>query len=55
MESIGLRKTPAQSSAGSALLTVGIEVHCQWWGRDRGFAAPCIATLSAGLRYWVRP
>jgi hypothetical protein len=38
-----------------ALLVAGTQVHCQWWGRDPGFAAPDNTMLSSAIRYRVLP
>ena len=35
------------------LLVAGTFVHCQWWSRDSGFAAPLNTSLSDGLGYIV--
>ena len=37
----------------SALSATGTIVHCQWWGRDPGFAAPNNTTLTDALKYTV--
>jgi hypothetical protein len=33
----------------------GTFVHCQWWGRDPGFAPPNATALTDGLQYAVGP
>jgi len=38
-----------------ALRVAGATVHCQFWGRDPGFAAPADTMLSNALRYVVLP
>ena len=37
------------------LSSLGSIVHCQWWGRDPGFAAPNNTTLTDALKYTVGP
>jgi hypothetical protein len=37
------------------LHAVGYTVHCQFWGRDPGFAPPQNTMLSSALRYVVLP
>jgi hypothetical protein len=37
------------------LQTVGYTIHCQFWGRDPGFAPPLNTMLSSALRYVVLP
>lgn len=38
-----------------ALVTPGITVNCQWWGRDQGIPAPNNTQLSNGLQFNIGP
>lgn len=45
----------AGGNPSPGLSIAGNQVHCQFWGRDQGFAAPCNTMLSDGLEYLINP